>query len=157
MAVGTVSTANTDNWALLSTQTVTSASSISFTGLSGYGTLLFTFNTLLSSTSGGICLRFNNDSGQNYAGWSAYNSSQTDNTTDSIVVSYLNSSTTHSGYAKVFDAQNTTVPKTTEGAGRLSAPNKGIWMSTSAVTSMQVVSDNGGAFTGTVSLYGLAV
>jgi hypothetical protein len=111
----------------------------------------------LTPSAGGVLgLRFNGDSGDNYASNSWIHTSQYDYSSQGIAFHYYSTAQTTSGYVKIFDAANTTVPKTTETVGKWTLPTRGIWTDTSAITSISVQNFSSGTISGTIYLYGLA-
>jgi len=157
MAVGTVSAANTDNWQLIATNTPSGAASSTFSSISGYNTLMVVVKGLTPSAGGVLGLRFNGDGGDNYASNSWITTSQYDHSSQGIAFHYYSTAQTTSGYVKIFDAANTTVPKTTETVARWTLPTRGIWTDTSPITSISVQNLSSGTISGTIYLYGLAV
>ena len=158
MAVGTVSgTSPEDQWQLIATNTVTSATSSSFTSISGYKQLRIAYK--LTSTANGVFgyyLQFNSDSTMGNYGSSIalYTTNQTRNG-DRMYISGYTETNASAGYATILDADKTT-PKTLGAfAGQWSTVGTGVWMGSSAISSILFSSDSG-TFTGTIYLYGIA-
>ena len=97
MAVGTVSALEPNQWQLISTQSATSGTTITFSSLSGYKTYLLTFEGVACASAATIFVRFNSDSTQGkYA--SALNGASQDARDASIIVFPGYSATRNSGF-----------------------------------------------------------
>jgi hypothetical protein len=161
MAVGQVSSKNIDNWQLINTLTVSSSANnqVIATGISGYKTLLLVVNNWTSSASANFGIYFNGDTtAGNYGsgGWGGGTGGGADSY---IRVSYFNRTTPGTGYVRIENASNTTIPKTTFAAGDSGTwvdSASGIWNSTAAITSVTAYVTSGTIDTGTFKLYGLA-
>jgi type 1 fimbria pilin len=57
MAVGTVSSTTSDTWQLISSQTPTSGTSVSFTSISGYKTLMMAFKGVTTAANSYMIVR----------------------------------------------------------------------------------------------------
>lgn len=157
MAVGTVSTSTSDNWQLITSITTSSGTSSTISStISGYKKLMVVWNISGNTdNSGGLWLRFNNDSSGNYGGVaSLYSTNILNGTTILPISGYFYS--TAVGYVVIKDTDKTT-PKTIEAAGgNATVGANGIWIGSSAVSRIDI-GTTGGSFTGgTVYLYGIA-
>ena len=150
MAINTVSGAEPNQWQLISTNTTTSGTSSSFTGLSGYKRYMAVINCGFTSTA-----QFNatiNGTSANY-GYTVYGANTSDADVSKIRL-IASASSIHTGYLIINDADKA-VPKTLTQAGYYyGAKGDGIWDNTAAVTSISFTVDT--AFTsGTIKLYGI--
>ena len=156
MAVNTVSSVNYDNWQLIGTNLTTSGTTSSFSSLSGYKRLMFTFNGVNTAANCAYRIRFNSDSGNNYAYLATAGGSYA--TTDSsILLLSFNTTGPHSGYVLIEDVL-TSSPKRVEVAGNyyVGSGGKGIWLGTSPITSVDFSISTSTLNAGSVSLYGIA-
>jgi hypothetical protein len=167
MAVGQVSSISTDNWQLIATNSPTSGTSSSFTGLSGYKKYKLVWDGVVVSASGyySLVLNFNGSTTKYAAGTSLFNSAVTNNSVSDTKIPlfpYSFNDTTTSGWIEINDVTQA-VPKTTNGYSwgtntgyfqRL----EGGWYDTAAVTSIAISTWNGTATfsAGSIKLYGLA-
>jgi hypothetical protein len=151
MATSTVSSTTGQGWVTIGTTTTTSGTSATlFSGIAGYKKLMLTWVGYNSSTStSNEYLRFNGDTGANYAARLGA-AANTGNTTIPLNAS---NSGARSGYL-IIDNVIEAAPKIAIG----NTPNYDInaaWFDTSALTSISLTS--GTAFTaGTWTLYGIA-
>jgi hypothetical protein len=171
MATGTVSSINQDNWQLIGTNSPTSGTSTSFTGLSGYKKYMLVWApiTFTASTSTRITATFNADSTSgNYASVAtdgvSYSGAGTYNTVRDTAISLSGyTAATHTGYL-IIDNANQAIPKVCSGQGYSTDQGyycmlNGVWLSTSTITSIEL-NRAGGSQTissGTIKLYGIAV
>lgn len=157
MAVGTVTGLEpADNWQLIATNTVTSGSTTSFTGLSGYRKLMVTFKGVTLNASNWLYLRFNSDStGGNYGSTVGLYTSAGGSRTDNSILLNGYADTGMTGYA-VFNSTDKTTPKFLEDAGGSALGySNGIYLGTSAITAVEVFS--GAQYTaGSIAIYGIA-
>ena len=156
MAVGQVSSTNYDNWQLIGTNTTTSGTSSSFSSISGYKRLMLTFNNINTAANAQYRIRFNSDTGNNYA----YSARIDGSTTSEIsYIGLLGFVTTgpHSGYVLIEDVL-TSSPKRIEVGGSYYVSNggKGIWLGTSAITTIEFSLSASAFNAGSISLYGIA-
>ena len=158
MAVGTVSALEPNQFQLISSQSATSGTTITFSNLSGYKTYLITLENLSFSTAPLIRVRFNSDStagkymGDIIAGSFEY-------TTDTGIYAIAEiSATKNSAYLYVYNALESS-PKRVEGANLMGLTYggflEGMWFDTSAITSISCVSTQTYS-SGTIKLYGIA-
>jgi hypothetical protein len=159
MAVGQVSSISGDNWQLISTFTVSSSANTQAvaTSISGYKSLILVVNGYTASTTDTWGIYFNGDQTTgNYgsAVWGGGTGSSSDN---QIILSYYTTTAPGTGYVKIMDAGNATIPKTTfsSGAERW-GEGYGIWNNTAAITSITARHASGNITAGTFKLYGLA-
>ena len=156
MAVGTVSGLNLDEeWQLIATNSPSGATNSSFTSISGYKKLMVTYQ--ISSASEKLVVRFNGDTGSNYAGIAImYTTNQFRSNSTYIPITSYNEATPV-GYTIFKNTDKTTTPKIVEDGGGFNVSvSKGIWFGTSAVTQLDIFAVDGTAFTGTLKLYGVA-
>jgi len=160
MATGTVSSTTTDNWQLISTFTVSTAANTQAvaTSISGYKSLLLVVSGYTASVSDSVSIYFNGDQTTgNYGSgvWGGGTGSSSDN---QIILSYYSTTAPGTGYVKIMDAGNTTIPKITSSSGAERwAEGYGIWNSTAAITSITAKHGSGNITAGTFKLYGIAV
>jgi hypothetical protein len=162
-----------DAWTLISSVTPTAgASTVSFTGISGYKKLAIrNFNTVLG-TIGKTNLTFNGDTGANYA----YNTLSYDSSSPPALVDRYNSlnaanilfyntnTTATDQYALVINDTNNTTMKTFSGFGglgnamvsRLYPMIQGMYFGSAAITSVTITTTTTFTAVGTVALYGVA-
>jgi hypothetical protein len=143
-----------------------SASTITFSSISGSYRDLILIGQGFSSTASGINIRYNGDSGSNYNqivmfgdGGSASSSSSSSQT--SYQVGRFDSSTLADFQANIMDYSATDKHKTTlhryNSAAVLTAARAGRWASTSAITSFVLSLDSGTFNSGsTFALYGVS-
>lgn len=159
MAVGTVSASNTDDiWQLIATNTPSSATSSTFSGISGYKKLMVTYQQLNCASNATYFIRLNSDSTSgNYGGLSVLYASLGGNRPDDRLMMTAYADTTTSGYWVLADTDKTT-PKYIERFGGQSVGTlNGMYFGTSPVSSITIAEGNGGfAFSGTIKLYGVA-
>ena len=165
MATGTVSSATGNPWQTISTNTPTSGTTVTFSSISGYKTLMLAFsNVTTASAAGSGSITFNGSS-TNYSVLylGSYLSLSYSSNTLIPVDKQAGTNGNYSGYLLINDAINP-IPKTFTGVGYDSnTPStgviNGVWVNTSAITSITFTS-SGAAFsgsnTGTFTLYGIA-
>ena len=155
MAVGTVSASNTDDiWQLIATNTPSSASTTSFTSISGYKKLMVTWQ--ITSSTANLQIRLNNDTTSgNHAGTSFMYGTYADRNYGTYfpVSNYVDNPT--GGYAILRDTDKTTPKFIDEIGGMAGAVARGIYFGSSAVTQLDLLPSSG-TITGTVKLYGVA-
>lgn len=122
MATGTVSSFDLEPWQLVASRdfSVNSATTYTFSGLTGYKSYIFTFNNVYLNTSGTIIMRLNGDTNaSSYGGVTrsyipnvdprhAYNVS-------GIPLSVSNNSNYFTGYVRIDNALQPYLPKIVEG------------------------------------------
>jgi hypothetical protein len=157
MAVSTVTGLEpADNWQLIAANTVTSGTTTSFTGLSGYRKLMVTFKGVTVNSSSWLYLRFNADStATNYGSTSGFYANSGGNSANDLILLTGITTTGMTGYA-VFNSTDKTTPKFLEDSGgSVLGYSNGIYLGTSAITAVEVFS--GATYTaGSISLYGIA-
>lgn len=149
MAIGTVSSISTDNWQLISSTSPTSGTSVSFTSISGYKTLMMSFKGITTAANSYMIVRFNNDSGPG-----SYNDG--DGSTSSMLLAINNG--TRAGALVLYDADKT-VPHKIEKTiyAGTEAVYPAFYTDPVAITRIDLISRESTAFTGgTVYLYGIA-
>lgn len=155
MAVGTVSGITPDNWQLLETVTApggTTAVTSSVT-LTGYSKLMIVVSATVGSGDN-LSIRFNGDTGDNYAS-TALQSSATATATNRIV-SRTVSSTSLQNFNMFVQYANISAPKLADiySSGGIS---RGSWFTATAITSITLVSFSGNNIdSGTMKIYGIA-
>ena len=154
MAVGTVSGITPNNWQLLETITAPggTTSVTSSVTLTGYSKLMIT--TGVTIAAGDILyIRFNGDTGNNYAGTALLHSDSTRNTdripTRTIATNALQNANIVIEYA------NISAPKLvdTYSSGGIA---RGSWLTASAITSITFFSGGNNIDSGTIKIYGIA-
>ena len=159
MAVGTVSGLNLDEaWQLIATNTATSAASTTFSSLSGYKTyMIVNKNTNVGgATSYGI-ITFNGDTtAGNYGASSFWDLNTNARYLNTGIPAWSYNGGGVNGYTNYTIVQNAdkTVPKITQGAGWLTLGSQGVWLGTSAITSITFTVSTG-TFSGDIILYGI--
>ena len=159
MAVGQVSSISEDNWQLISTFTVATAASTQAvaTGISGYKSLMLVVNGYTQSVSDNWGIYFNGDTTSGNYGSSAWGGGTGGGVGNYIKLSYYSTTSPGTGYVKIMDSGNTTIPKTTFSTGdERWALGYGLWNSTAAITSITAKAVSGNINTGTFKLYGIA-
>lgn len=157
MASGTVSSVQQPNWQLIQTNTTTSGTTSTFTGLSGYSQYLVTYS--FSSGAASPYLNFNSDSTSgNYAGY-IQNATNISVMSTAIPLHYQsNTASSFYGYVTISNANQTT-PKFVSGV-TAAAPYGGIitssYFAASAITSITITTNTGTFSSGTITLYGIA-
>ena len=156
MATGTVSSVNYDNWQLIQTNTPTSGTTSSFTSLSGYKKFMLTFNQINTASSATYRIRFNSDSGNNYGHTATAAGSYASENSSILLLGYVTGGP-HSGYVLIDDVL-TSSPKRVEVGGSyyVGSGSKGIWLGTSAITSIEFSISTSSFSSGSISLYGIA-
>jgi hypothetical protein len=165
MAVNTVSTATGNPWQTIATNTPTSGTTVTFSSIAGYKTLMLAFNNVTTASAAGYGKITFNGSGSNYV--ATYLTSYVNNSSSSNSYIPLDSAQTYNnkyaGYIIINDVLNS-IPKTITGiswdnytsqAGNVT----GVWNDTSVLTSITLTSTGtafSGSNTGTVTLYGIA-
>jgi hypothetical protein len=155
----------------IQTATSSASSSITFTSIPSTYKNLQIRSAVVQSSGNPIRIRVNSDTGSNYAfhrldgaGGSGVSAGGTASTTGVQIQSVYGGSST---YATVFivdiiDYQSTTKNKTlrildgwdANGSGVIEMVS-GLWMDTSAITSITIEAVGAGTFTGLTSLYGI--
>lgn len=158
MAVGTVSSANDDVWQLIATNTPSSATSSTFSSISGYKKLMLVWSGNCSAADK-FWMRFNGDStAANYGGASAlYGTANGSwNAGDAVIplIGYVDSSTITTVACAVIDYANVDTPKLMQITGTRTTVGNGVYLG-NAITSI-LVGASSGTFTGTLKLYGIA-
>ena len=160
----------TSNFFLISQQSPSAVSTITFSSIPAtYKSLQVKFN-LVTSASCVLLYQFNGDTGSNYAYHALYGNGSAANVTggatqtsfrapaQSTLTTYPNV-----GIVDILDYANTNKNKTVKslvGANNNTSAgvievDSGLWLSTAAITSL-VITASTGTFTGTISLYGVS-
>lgn len=153
----------------IETKTLSSAaSSVTFSSIPGvYTDLVLVCNATSSSGSpNGLFLQVNSDTGTNYSSTRMYGNGSTatsvrETTTDRIMTGWTSSTGMTTMITHLMNYSNTTTYKTTisrtsDSVSRVNA-TVGLWRSTSAITSITLVSEGTNFNTGsTFTLYGIA-
>jgi hypothetical protein len=158
MAVGTVSGLNTDDpWQLISTATPSAATTTTFSSISGYKKLRIVYSlTPTLDAVQGFYLQFNGDStAGNYGSIAVMYTSNNKRAGDRIYISGYTEPVASAGFATISDTDKTTPKTLTEFASMGASSASGIWLGSSAVTSV-LFGLSGGTYTGTIYLYGVA-
>jgi len=154
MATGTVSSVGSDNWQLITSTTLSSAGNFSFTGISGYKTLLAVFDgSQNGGNTGGGTVRLNGGS-MMCGGYVFRSGTQFDGSSGTSgtvpIASYVSGV---SGYAKIENADKSGPHLievfTTGGMG-------GGFVDGAAVTQVEIRADYNFASGGICKLYGIA-
>lgn len=164
MAVGTVSSSTVDNWQLIATNSPTSGTTSTFSGLSGYKRYLVVFNGVTISANGILCLQFNGNT-SNYFGGGLGNNSTGGNASQGLTSKLMMGAAAQDNLfnGHIFIENLLSGPKIANGfmftgnAQNLGALVNGGWNDTSAVTSIVIGMNSSQTFSaGTISLYGIA-
>jgi hypothetical protein len=148
MAVNTVSSITSDNWQLISSSSPTSGTSVSFTSIAGYKTLMLAFKGVTTAANSFMIVRFNNDSSSGN-----YNSG-VGNETSIILAS---NTTARGGVAIIYDADKTVPHKIEKSNYDATHTDTAFYTDPVAITRVDLISREASAFTaGTVYLYGIA-
>lgn len=165
MATGTVSSINYDNWQLIATNTPTSGTSSTISGISGYKKLMVVVKNV--TMSGGAAwynlIRFNSDSNTNYVS-TANGGGSTYFYNYGIALDFFNTAAGVRSAVVTIDNALGLGAKTVSGtAGNTDngfCMVQGAWINDSAITSVTLVPSGGSntftSNTGTFSVYGIA-
>lgn len=122
MATGTVSSFDLEPWQLVATTnfSTTSATTYTFSGLTGYKSYILAFNNISLNTSGTIIMRLNGDStASSYGGVTRSYIPNVDprhtNNVSGIPLSVSNNSNNFNGYVRIDNALQPTLPKIIDG------------------------------------------
>lgn len=161
MAVNTVSTSSLQNWQLIATNTTTSGTSTTFSGLAGYKAFMVTWKGVNFSAASVLSMRFNSDTtNHNYSSIFLGVGSTSANLESAKIVlsSGGNSSTGFDGFVSITNVLEI-APKVVSGVGTDGSASyggkvEGAWLNEAVMTSISLF---GGTFTaGSISLYGIA-
>lgn len=168
MAVSTVSSLSRDNWQLIATNSPTSGTSSSFTGLSGYKKYKLVWDSVIVSASSfySLVVNFNGSTTKYAAGTSVFNdNSEANNSVSDLRIPlypYSYNDTRTNGWLDIDNALEA-IPKTVNGYGYGTNTGyftriEGGWYDTAAITSIAVSTWSGSATfsSGTIRLYGIA-
>ena len=155
---------------LLSTQTASASSSLSFTSLitSAYSSYQLIFSNLVLSSGVNLFLQISTNNGSSYISsgytsgllFNAYNANTFSNTNSATGALIINSTNLGAGYLYLFNLQNganfqaqgvVNFGTTGEGSATLTSYN-----ATASVNAIQIIPASGTITTGTFSLYGIA-
>jgi hypothetical protein len=159
MAVSKLNPVSGDNYKLISTFTVATAANTQAvaTGISGYKSLILVVNGYTASTSDTWGIFFNSDQTTGNYGSSVWGGGTGSSSENRIILSYYTTTAPGTGYVKIPDAGNTTIPKTTFSSGdERWGEGYGIWNNTAAITSITARHGSGNITAGTFKLYGIA-
>jgi hypothetical protein len=166
MAVGQVSSTNYDNWQLIATNTTTSGTTSSFTGLTGYKKYLVTIEGVVFASNTHLTMTFNSSTANYVSSFAAENQSSTARYTTSGTTNLRFTSTSTTTFKGSVQIDNilagpklVTLNLLAHGAGGDDiVQGTGFWNDTAAITQINFTSSGGStAFTaGTISLYGIA-
>jgi len=152
MATGSVSAIDREEYILIATNSPTSGSTSTFSGLSGYKKYLIIANAITGTANCQIKATFNNNT-SNYFGMLQ----ATTAIYDGILCIHDSGASTGYFQLEVNYANSTTSPKICTGFDRPSCQvTYGYWNNTSAITSIELVRSTGTYTGGTFSLYGIA-
>jgi hypothetical protein len=158
MAVGTVSGVNLDEaWQLIATNSPSSASSSTFSSLSGYKRFWLVYKNLTPSGATEFAIRFNGDSTTgNYGSTTLWYASNIEAENTQIKLTAINTANGSTGSA-VIENSLKDVHKVTVEPSLYAVIGGGIWVPSSPtdITSIEV-RPMSGTFTGTIYLYGIA-
>lgn len=156
MAVSNVSTIDSEVWQLITTNSPSSVTTSSFTGISGYKKLMLTYQVQQAGNDR-LYIQFNGDTtARNYGQTGGLYGTQNNMRSDIKWYIAMQNDTDTAGYIVIADADKTT-PKWIERAGGYGTGyNNGVYLGTSAISSILVSNDTPYAFTGTIKLYGIA-
>jgi hypothetical protein len=165
MAVGQVSSTNYDNWQLIATNTTTSGTTSSFTGLSGYKKYLVTIEGVVFASSTQLTMTFNSSTANYVSSFAAENQSTTARYPTSASTNLRLAATSTNSFKGLVQIDNilagpklVTLNLIAHGTGDDIVQGTGFWNDTAAITQINFTSSGGStAFTaGTISLYGIA-
>ena len=159
MSAGTVSTLAPNQYQLVGTSSPTSGTTVSFTSLSGYKSYLLTFEHMAFAAATNTRVRFNSDSTNGkYVGIAVGTTSIERGDDAAILVFTSQAAAGNSAFLTIENALQT-APKYIDGATTQNDGNalliKGMYFSTSAITSIDIVAGNTFS-SGTINLYGIA-
>ena len=163
MATGSVSALDQDTYQLIATNSTTSGSTSTFSGLSGYKQYMIAWENVSQGTNGNAFLRFNSDTADNYfGGMNLGYTTSTRNKRDRIKLTWDDYNQTINGYLLITNVNNG-APRLVEGLFIDSQENinyqfiKGGYTPTTAITSIVITAGGAGSFTaGSMKLYGIA-
>jgi hypothetical protein len=155
MAVGQVSSISGDNWQLIATNSPTSGTTTTFSGLSGYKKYILAFSALNSTNNpSDYKVTFNSSS----SGYTSRSESPTSAVTSNEDIR-IGRGTALDAYLTI-DNANLEVPKIVQGVGSPSGSDGylvyGAWVTASAITSITITISAGTYNSGSVRLYGVA-
>lgn len=157
MAVGTVSSVSGDIWQLIATNTTTSGTTTTFSGLSGYKKYMAVFNITQSAGDTFYCRINGSTANKDYNGFFVTaGSSRANYNFGGFNLTVSTAQTSKDGSFIITDADKS-VPKNVEALGDYyMGYGKGVWNNTDAITSI-VFGNSTATFTaGTIALYGIA-
>ena len=159
MATGSVSALDQDTWQLIQTNTTTSGSTSTFSGLSGYKKYMVAFENI-SKPAVNIVLTFNGNTSNYFGGTSLKFAAEYQTTISGIKVAWSGiNSTLHGLY--LIENVNNGAPKTvkgelTDGGDNWIQEIRGGWLTTDPITSMTFTLPSGSFSAGAMKLYGIA-
>jgi len=157
MAVGTVSSISDDVYQLVSTNTTTSGSTTTFSGLGSYKKLILAWEGVTQNV-GPMLMTFNSSTSSYYGRWYSVIAGVLQISASGIPLNYVTLNTTIAGYL-VIENTNNNAPKVIRGNTTDAYPRdaevQGSWFTADTITTLTVTS--GGTFSaGTFKLYGIA-
>lgn len=157
MSVSNVSTLDSDIWTLIQTNTITSGTTASsFTGISGYKKLAFTWNILTSSGNNYPMLTFNSDNTNgNYSNWINLYDANVIGGSNRLWLSGSNRQD-HSGYLEIIDVDQSSPKYVTKFSCNYGMNFNGAYLSSSAITSAVLAPNTATWDSGTIRMYGIA-
>lgn len=155
MATGTVSSVNQEIWQLIATNSPTTGTTTTFSGLSGYKKYILAFSALNSTNNpSDYQVTFNGSS----SGYTSRSESPTSAVSSNSDIR-IGRGTALDAYLTI-DNANLEVPKIVQGVGTPSGSDGylvyGAWVTASAITSITITISAGTYNSGSVRLYGVA-
>lgn len=132
-------------WVELATSSPTSGSTVTFSSLPSYKDYRIEWFGLTNTLGQPFAVRFNNDSGTNYAYW---RSDQSDSTASAQILG-----TSEQMQVDVLDADS--ISKTIQGWGGTEGEIKGFWNNQTAINRIDIIAASSATYTtGTIKIYG---
>lgn len=134
-----------DKWVELATSSPTSGSTVTFSSLPSYKDYRIEWFGLTNNLAQPFAVRFNNDSGTNYAYW---RSDQSDSAASAQIYG-----TSEQMQVDVLDADS--ISKTIQGWGGTEGEIKGFWNNQTAINRIDIIAASSATYTaGTIKIYG---
>ena len=152
-----------DNYVLISSVTPTAAAStVSFTGISGYRKLMLRHVATTLATAGNLTVTFNSDTGTNYAYAKIEGTTTMDNKQTQIETKIALGTTNVAaqlGATYIIDGVAGSGPKPFTGFGNTSSTTvasiNGVYVASAAITTVTLTASTTFSGVGTVALYGV--